>query len=382
MNQRILLSFVLAVFALAIGLKSEAAPETPGSANADAYGSNVPNAVAPAAGQLSGQSLSSILDLDGSIKPGLSGSYDAKGFRMATTSDGEPRFFKGEKNQSFGQMSFLADSCGDNWDDRFADQGVNGWVYAIAVDGNGDVYVGGTFTQAGGVAANYIAKWNGLRWSALGSGLNDEVYSIVLNGTDVYVGGKFTTAGGTTANHIAKWNGSSWSALSFGMNGYVYALALTGGNQPNFTGKYIYAGGDFTAAGTVAANRIARWDGTAWSPLGQGVGTSLNDVVYAIAGNNTCADCDDVWVGGTFATAGGLTVNNVAYYNGTVWFAMGSGVNGTVNDISLDDENNIFIGGNFPVTDGKNIAYWNKTTSTWAPPGLFEIGRASCRERV
>ena len=32
-------------------------------------------------------------------------------------------------------------------------------------------------------------------------------------------GGYFTTAGGVTANYIAKWNGSAWSALGSGMNG-------------------------------------------------------------------------------------------------------------------------------------------------------------------
>ena len=29
------------------------------------------------------------------------------------------------------------------------------------------------FTTAGGVAANYIAKWNGSAWSALGSGMDN-----------------------------------------------------------------------------------------------------------------------------------------------------------------------------------------------------------------
>ena len=36
---------------------------------------------------------------------------------------------------------------------------------------------------------------------------------------DVYVGGQFTMAGGLNANYIAKWDGSSWSTLGGGMNG-------------------------------------------------------------------------------------------------------------------------------------------------------------------
>ena len=49
--------------------------------------------------------------------------------------------------------------------------GANDAVRAIAVDTNGNVYVGGDFTFIGTVGANYIAKWDGSAWSALGSGL-------------------------------------------------------------------------------------------------------------------------------------------------------------------------------------------------------------------
>ena len=79
-----------------------------------------------------------------------------------------------------------------------------------------DLYAGGYFTTAGGAAANYVAKWNGSAWSALGSGMNNYVYALAVSGSDLYAGGDFTTAGGSTANHIAKWNGSAWSALGQG----------------------------------------------------------------------------------------------------------------------------------------------------------------------
>ena len=50
--------------------------------------------------------------------------------------------------------------------------GANGSVSAIAVDGSGNVYVGGSFTMIGTVPANHIAKWDGSAWSALGSGIS------------------------------------------------------------------------------------------------------------------------------------------------------------------------------------------------------------------
>src|ERR1035441_1381185 len=87
---------------------------------------------------------------------------------------------------------------------------------------------GGWFTTAGGGAANYIAKWDGSSWTALGSGMDDYVFALAVLGSDLYAGGFFTTAGGSVALGIAKWNGSSWTALGSGMNSEVHALAISG----------------------------------------------------------------------------------------------------------------------------------------------------------
>ena len=88
---------------------------------------------------------------------------------------------------------------------------------AAVTDGSGTLYVVGDFTFIGTTAANRIAKWNGSAWSALGSGMDNQVFALAVIGTDLYAGGNFTTAtnAGPTAvtvNRIAKWNGSAWSA--------------------------------------------------------------------------------------------------------------------------------------------------------------------------
>src|SRR5205085_2620924 len=78
-------------------------------------------------------------------------------------------------------------------------------------------------------------------------GMNNSVVAIAISGSYVYAGGQFTTAGTcNTCNHIAKWdtNTSTWSALDSGMGGtnpYVYAIAISGSD--------VYAGGYFTTAG-------------------------------------------------------------------------------------------------------------------------------------
>ena len=51
-----------------------------------------------------------------------------------------------------------------------------------------------------------------------------------------------------------------------GMNGSVVALEVF--DDGSGSGPALYVGGDFTVAGVILADRIARWDGTSWSTLG------------------------------------------------------------------------------------------------------------------
>src|SRR5207247_825241 len=103
-----------------------------------------------------------------------------------------------------------------NWISMGGIPGASFFVRAMAVDGAGNLYIGGLFTAVGNVLATNIAKWNGSSWSALGSGMGGSppiVYALAVSGSDVYAGGEFTTAGGSAANHIAKWKGEGRSAV-------------------------------------------------------------------------------------------------------------------------------------------------------------------------
>ncbi len=51
---------------------------------------------------------------------------------------------------------------------------MNAGVRALAVY-NGELIAAGDFTMAGGVACNYIARWNGSSWQALFSGVKSTV---------------------------------------------------------------------------------------------------------------------------------------------------------------------------------------------------------------
>jgi hypothetical protein len=143
-------------------------------------------------------------------------------------------------------------------------------VAALAYSGS-DLYVGGSFTNAGNDAtADYVARWTGSSWSGLGSNgagngaiSGGAVYALAAAGGDVYVGGLFANVGGDpTADYVARWNGSAWSGV--GSDGAGNGAISTG---PGCCGavvralaanSYVYVGGNFTnAAGVATADFIA-----------------------------------------------------------------------------------------------------------------------------
>ncbi|MGB9613419.1 MAG: chitobiase/beta-hexosaminidase C-terminal domain-containing protein, partial [Candidatus Margulisiibacteriota bacterium] len=67
--------------------------------------------------------------------------------------------------------------------------------------------------KSGMMTSEVASAWYDLYWwQALGSGMNGSVYALAVDSSgNLYAGGSFTTAGGVSANRIAKWNGSSWS---------------------------------------------------------------------------------------------------------------------------------------------------------------------------
>jgi len=82
-------------------------------------------------------------------------------------------------------------------------------------------------------------------------GFGDVDAMAVYNGA-LYVGGSFDTAGSVAANNIARWDGTNWSALGSGITGEVRSLAGYNGD--------LYAGGPLSAAGGVPTSNIARWN--------------------------------------------------------------------------------------------------------------------------
>ncbi len=283
-----------------------------------------------------------------------------------------------------GEFNTLGEVLANNiakWDgSRWSDLGLgidtDAQVFALACDSSGNLYAGGNFITVGGVSANYIAKWNGFSWSTLGSGMaggdDPSVNALACDSSgNLYAGGGFITAGGVAANRIAKWNPatSSWSTLGSGMAGgdYPYVSTLAFDVSGN-----LYAGGGFIMAGGVTVNRIAKWNpGTSsWSAIGSGMAGG-DPYVSALAFDSS----RNLYAGGGFITAGGVTVNRIAKWNGSSWSALGSGLDGDVSAIVCDSSGNLYTGGYFTIAGGvaaNCIAKWNGSSWSALGSGLDE----------
>src|SRR6266852_4954675 len=265
--------------------------------------------------------------------------------------------------------------------------GTNMPVYALTVfdDGAGPaLYAGGIFSGAGDVAATKIAKWDGTRWSALGSGVNSSIRALMVfgdgSGPALYAGGDFTAAGGVAAHHLAKWDGTQWSAIGSGMNFAVSVLRVF----DNGTGPALYAGGEFTTADAIAANYIAKWDGMQWSAIGSGSGMSQLLSALTVFDNGTGPA---LYAGGNFSAAGSAAANYVARWDGIQWSALGSGVIGQfpyVSALTVFDDGSgsaLYAGGQFITAGGvlvNNIAKWDGTQWSALGSGLGVEGCDSC----
>jgi len=315
------------------------------------------------------RSLEEALNPDGTLKRGAQGSFKVEGYTMRTGKHGEPIFVPQTQNTASGTWSTLGTGSSN---------GVNGAVGALAVVGN-EVFVGGGFTSAGGVSANRVARFNTQTntWSSLGTGssngVSGTVTALAVVGNEVVVGGNFTSAGGVSANRVARFNTATntWSSLgtgsSNGVNGVVVSALAVVGNE-------VFVGGDFTSAGGVSANRVARFNTqtNTWSSLGTGSSNGVNNWVQALAvvGN-------EVYVGGWFTSAGGVSANHVARFNTqtNTWSTLGTGsqngVNNWVQALAVVG-NEVVVGGWFTSAGGVSanyVARFNTATNTWSSLG-------------
>lgn len=194
-------------------------------------------------------------------------------------------------------------------------------VYALAVLNTGELVAGGEFNTAGGVACRRLAKWNGTAWSTLPSGVsngvNGTVRSLLMHPDgNLIAGGDMTSGNPDFSAGPLRWNPvQGWRAMGTGLAPVRSMAMLPSGD--------VVVGGNFLFDGPNPYNSIARWDGTQWQHMGSGIaGGGPAGTVYSV----TATPAGEVVAVGQFSSAGGVPVQNVAKWDGSAWSAMGTGL--------------------------------------------------------
>lgn len=281
-------------------------------------------------------------------------------------------------------------------DDTFFEpvNGPDNFVYAVAVQADRKLVVGGAFQFFNGSSRSRIARVNssGSLDGAFnpGAGANDIVRSVIVQPDGrILIGGNFTAYNGTNRNYVARLNTDGSIDGTFnpgpGADNPVLSMAL-------HTNGLVVIGGEFTFAGGLPRNRIAVLNtngalNTAFNP-----GTGANGTVRAVAIHTNGAHTGKVVVGGDFSLLNGVANNRIARLdlaNGSVDTTFAANVaagisSGAVHAIAIHPDGpnagRIVIGGVFTSVNGvarTNIARLNEdgtVDTSFAPAGLGPDG--------
>jgi hypothetical protein len=231
-------------------------------------------------------------------------------------------------------------------------------TFCLGIYSNQLIY--GGYDSICNININKIGAWNDTIWSGFGNGITPPTVGYPARAFAEYkgeliVGGGFQYASFKNVNKIARWDGTDWYPLGNGLNGQFSTELIS--SLISYKGE-LYAAGRFNEInGLKNVNNIARWDGTTWRRVGTGLQGSL-DEVYSMAVYK-----NELYVGGGFSDAGGITAYNIAKWNGTTWSSVGLGTSSDVNVLKVDTARDLlYVGGDF---EGVNNSIYSRKVAMW-----------------
>ncbi len=271
----------------------------------------------------------------------------------------------------FSRVNDLARSClvrlnsGGSVDTAFtALAGANNYVRALAVQADGRIVVGGDFSTIGGAGWRSVARLNpdGSPDPTFGqfAGANERVLALAVQPDGkILIGGRFTKVNGVTRNYLARLNPDG--ALDTGFNahadGYVDALAL----RPD---GHILAGGEFASVNNTPRTHLVQLapDGTVDSAFN----VQLDLTVWAIA----LQPNGQALIGGSFAKVNNFWQGGIARVNadGSRDSTFTASASGSVYALTLQPNGKVVLAGRFSTVNGttqNNVARLN-------PNGLLD----------
>jgi len=199
-------------------------------------------------------------------------------------------------------------------------------VVARSLPGAGDeVLFAGGFRKRDGQVFNGVARWDGSKYYPLGTGLESSRWAsasdaVVDEQGIIYVCGEFTTAGGIAANNIAKWQDGSWHALDDGVPNFADFIRTTPAG-----GLAVLSNTSPDPETLKMISTLSMWNGRSWTRVSFEVSQNpwegsvyIRDMLVRSNG--------DVVICGFFDSVDGVPANGVARWDGRAWHALDAGL--------------------------------------------------------
>jgi len=257
-----------------------------------------------------------------------------------------------------------------------------GFIESLALNSSGSIYAGGSFTTYSGSTQNRLIKLNsnGSQDTSfnIGTGFNNTVWTTVVDSNGkILVGGSFTTYSGSTQNYLVRLNTDGTKDTSFnmgtGFNDVVWAAAI------DSNGK-ILVGGNFTTYSGSSQNYLIRLnsDGTKDTSFNIGSGftgyTSQRGLVDEIVVNSD----GKILVGGNFLTYQGTGSNYLTRINSDgskdTSFNTSNAFDSWVYTMAVDSNGKIVAGGKFTFFANTGSNHLIRLNSDGTKDTSFNIG--------
>gem|GEM_PF-568180 len=254
--------------------------------------------------------------------------------------------------------------------------GLNGVVNVAVKQSDGKIIIGGAFTTCNGASSSRIARLNADGSTdatfTVGTGFNNDVWAIAIQSDGkIIVGGYFTLYNGTVINRIIRLNSDGTRDISFtpgtGASSYVLSAAVQS------DGKIVIAG-NFTTYNGTASNYIARLnsDGTYDTGFTPGTGANAQIQTALIQSDGK------IVISGAFTSYNGTSRNYIARLNSNgaidATFNPGTGASATVLTTAIQSDGKILIGGSFTSFNGTAKNRIARLTSAGAIDNTLNIG--------
>ncbi len=229
-------------------------------------------------------------------------------------------------------------------------------VVALAVDGEDNLYVAGAFyyptaDQTGELPMGYVAKWNKKTWTVLGQGFDKvNVFALAVSATGkVYVSGEQSLTPEGNPSYVAQWDGEKWSQINTRKLNTSLSIAVDKSGR-------LYASGQ----GSTPGGFVVYGDGTDWITITDQLGGEAPAVADLAVDRN-----GHLYIGGSFESVNGIPARNIAYWDGSLWHALGDGVNERVEALACDPSGELYAVGFFTEAGGLpayHVARWDGQT--------------------